>query len=75
MNLPWPCLYRMKIRSCIYKIIADFAIQKMKAGGALFLEIHHDYAHKIMDWYADKGFALELKKDLFGNNRMIKAWR
>jgi len=58
-----------------YKLIADFAIQKMKPEGALFLEIHHDYADKIMKWYNGKGFALELKKDLSGNNRMIKAWR
>jgi release factor glutamine methyltransferase len=58
-----------------YKIIADFAIQKLRAGGALFLEIHHDYADNVMNWYADKGFVLEMKKDLFGNNRMIKAWR
>jgi release factor glutamine methyltransferase len=58
-----------------YKIIADFAIQKLQTGGALFLEIHHDYAYKIMHWFADKVFVLELKKDLFGNNRMIKAWR
>jgi release factor glutamine methyltransferase len=58
-----------------YKIIADFAIQKLKAGGALFLEIHHDFAGNVMNWFTDKGFVLELKKDLFGNNRMIKAWR
>ncbi len=58
-----------------YKIIADFAIQKLKTGGALFLEIHHDYANNVMNWFTDKGFVLELKKDLFGNNRMIKAWR
>jgi release factor glutamine methyltransferase len=58
-----------------YKIIGDFAIQKLRPGGALFLEIHHDYAKDIQEWYGRKGFLFELKKDLSGNNRMIKAWR
>jgi release factor glutamine methyltransferase len=58
-----------------YKIICDFAIQKMQPGGRLFLEIHHDYAKNIVEWYHEKGFSLELKKDFSGNNRMIKAWR
>jgi release factor glutamine methyltransferase len=58
-----------------YKTIGDFAIQKLNAGGGVFLEIHHDYAKNIMDWYRETGFLLELRKDFSGNNRMIKAWR
>ena len=58
-----------------YKIIGEFAMQKLLPGGALFLEIHHDYASDIMEWYRKNGFSLELKKDFSGNNRMIKAWR
>jgi release factor glutamine methyltransferase len=58
-----------------YKIIGDFALQKLKPGGAIFLEIHHDYAKEIMNWYEEKEFILVLKKDFSGNNRMIKAER
>jgi release factor glutamine methyltransferase len=58
-----------------YKIIGDLAKLKLKPGGAIFLEIHHDYANDIVDWYEKNGFTLELKKDFSGNNRMIKAWR
>jgi len=58
-----------------YKIIGEFAIRKLNTGGALFLEIHHDYAKEIQDWFGKKGFALEMRKDFPGNNRMIKAWR
>lgn len=58
-----------------YKVIGDFAIQKLKPGGFVFLEIHHDFAKDIVGWYKEKGFSLELKKDFSGNNRMIKAWR
>ena len=58
-----------------YKMIGELAKVKLKPGGALFLEIHHDHAGEIRDWYAKNGFTLELKKDFSGNNRMIKAWR
>jgi release factor glutamine methyltransferase len=57
-----------------YKIIGDFAIQKLLPGGAVFLEIHHDFSKEIMEWYEKNGFSLELKKDFSGNNRMIKAY-
>lgn len=56
-----------------YRLIADIAKVKLKPGGRLFLEIHHDYADEITDWYGRNGFSVELKKDLSGNNRMIKA--
>jgi release factor glutamine methyltransferase len=58
-----------------YKLIGHLALQKLMPGGALFLEIHHDYAKDIMDWYEKNGFFLELRKDFSGNNRMIKAER
>jgi release factor glutamine methyltransferase len=58
-----------------YKIISDLAIRKLRPGGAVFLEIHHDYAREILEWFGKNGFSLDLKKDFSGNNRMIKAWR
>jgi release factor glutamine methyltransferase len=56
-----------------YKIIGDFAFRKLRPGGTLYLEIHHDYASDIMQWYREKGFVIELKKDFSGKDRMIKA--
>jgi release factor glutamine methyltransferase len=58
-----------------YKTIAHFAIQKLKPGGQVYLEIHHDFAKEIEKWYDKNGFSLELRKDFSGNNRMIKAKR
>ncbi len=58
-----------------YKIIGNIAIQNLKPGGALFLEIHHDFSKEIREWYDKNGFLVELKKDFSGNNRMIKAWQ
>ena len=56
-----------------YKLIGQLALEKLMPGGAVYLEIHHDYAKEIMDWYWKNGFSLELRKDFSGNNRMIKA--
>jgi release factor glutamine methyltransferase len=58
-----------------YKVVGEFAIRRLKSGGAVFLEIHHDFAQEITEWYTKHGFTLELRKDFSGNNRMIKAWR
>ena len=58
-----------------YKIIGEIAGLKLKPGGALFLEIHHDHSKEVMEWYRANGFELALKKDFSGNNRMIKASR
>jgi release factor glutamine methyltransferase len=58
-----------------YKAIGNFAIQKLKKKKKIFLEIHHDYAKDIVEWYEKNGFLVELKKDFSGNNRMIKAYR
>jgi len=58
-----------------YKLIGRIALQKLKLGGSIFLEIHHDYAKNVTNWYEQNGFSLELRKDFSGNNRMIKAVR
>jgi release factor glutamine methyltransferase len=58
-----------------YKIISVFAGEKLKKGGSVFLEIHHDFARPVMEWYEKNNYHLELKKDFSGNNRMIKAVR
>jgi len=58
-----------------YKIIGSFGLQRLKPAGFIFLEIHHDYADQIVDWYGKNGYAFELKKDFSGKSRMIKAWR
>lgn len=58
-----------------YKTIGFFAMQKLKPSGVVFLEIHHDYAREIVEWYGKNGFSVELRKDFSGNNRMIKVKR
>ena len=57
-----------------YKRIADFAKDNLKQAGSLFFEINQYLGEETKQMLLDKGFKnVVLKKDLFGNDRMIKA--
>ncbi|MCL4140592.1 UNVERIFIED_CONTAM: hypothetical protein GTU68_019375 [Idotea baltica] len=57
-----------------YKKIADLAKQHLSKNGLLFFEINQYLGKETVEMLHQKGFqSLELKKDLFGNDRMIKA--
>ena len=57
-----------------YKKIADLAIKSLTKNGVLFFEINQYLASETIEMLKRKGFTkVELRKDLFGNNRMIKA--
>jgi len=56
-----------------YKQIGLLAKKKLIGGGKVFLETHHDYSKAVLTWYQENGFTVELRKDLSGKNRMIRA--
>jgi release factor glutamine methyltransferase len=56
-----------------YRRIADFARQQLSPGGSLYFECHQDYAAPTSHMLQEKGFAVELRKDLFGNDRMMRC--
>ena len=57
-----------------YKKIADLAKQHLKKEGMLYVEINQYLGEKTVGMFKEKGFKnIQLKKDLFGNDRMIKA--
>jgi release factor glutamine methyltransferase len=60
-----------------YKAIANVASQKLHTNGLLYFEIHEHKAKEILDMLSRKGFKeIEIKKDLQGKNRMVKAvWK
>ena len=59
-----------------YAAIAVFASQHLKEGGQLYLEIHEKYGPEIIDLLQAEGFSgLELRQDINGKDRMIKAIR
>lgn len=57
-----------------YEAIADFALNNLKANGLLFFEINEYLGKQTVELLKDKGFVnIELRKDIQGKDRMIKA--
>ncbi|TWI98055.1 release factor glutamine methyltransferase [Mucilaginibacter frigoritolerans] len=57
-----------------YKAIADFALINLHPGGVLFFEINESYGEETINMLKDKSFKnIELRKDMSGRDRMIKA--
>ena len=57
-----------------YNKIADLAKQQLSENGMLFFEINQYLGKETVNMLVKKGFKnIQLKKDLFGNDRMIKA--
>jgi release factor glutamine methyltransferase len=59
-----------------YKAIADFALQHLAKDGLLFFEINESLGSETVDMLENKGFNhVNLRKDMPGKDRMIKASR
>ena len=57
-----------------YRKIATLGCTLLKPGGALYFEINRAYGREMVEMLEEKGYTqIELRKDLFGNDRMIKA--
>lgn len=57
-----------------YKAIAEFAHTHLKPGGYIYLEIHEEMAQAATALYTEKKFTdIELRKDLQGRDRMLRA--
>lgn len=57
-----------------YKAIADFARTNLKSNGQLYFEINEYLGDKTVEMLAAKGFIdIELRQDMQGKDRMVKA--
>ncbi len=57
-----------------YKAITDFAVDKLKSNGSLYFEINQYLGQETKQLLVDAQFeAIELRKDLNGNDRMLKG--
>ena len=57
-----------------YSAIAKFAVDNLKENGLLFFEINQYLGEETKQLLADYSFKnIQLKKDIFGNDRIIKA--
>ncbi len=59
-----------------YRALSRFGLQKMPAGGTLYCETHRDYAGAVAALFETDGWQeVTLKEDLFGQPRMVRAWK
>jgi len=57
-----------------YRKIAEYGKESLKSGGTLFFEINRQYGQETIDMLINLGYSnIELRKDQFENDRMIKA--
>lgn len=56
-----------------YRIIAGLAKQNLNPNGQLFFEMHYDQGKAIISMFEEMGYHAELRQDMFGKDRMIRA--
>jgi release factor glutamine methyltransferase len=56
-----------------YSKIAHIGKSALKPNGQLFFEIHYDQGEAIIALLNEMGYHAELKQDLFGKDRMVRA--
>jgi len=56
-----------------YKAIVDFAKHRLYTGGAIYMEIHENLGNEIKTLFEKEGYHIEIKKDMQGKDRMVKA--
>lgn len=59
-----------------YRKIGHLAFDNLSANGRLFFEINQYLGKETIQLLKDIGFTkVQLRKDIFGNDRMVKAWK
>ena len=57
-----------------YRVISDYALDNLATNGLLFFEINESLGKETVELIENKGFDnIELRKDMSGRDRMIKA--
>lgn len=57
-----------------YRKIADFALKYLKPDGCVYVEINQQLGKETAEVFKNSGFKkVELKKDMSGNERFVKA--
>ena len=59
-----------------YRAIAQLALSNLSPGGTLYFEINRAYGAETCNLLRDLGFCdVELRKDFYGNDRMVRGKR
>lgn len=58
-----------------YKAIAEFGNEHLNTGGVIYAEIYENLGEAVSDVFQSMDYKPELKKDMQGKERLIRAWR
>lgn len=58
-----------------YRAIIDFAENHLKNRGKIYVEVHEDYSNEVAEIFRNKNFKAEIRNDIHGRSRMVKAFR
>lgn len=58
-----------------YKAILQFAKKRLYESGSIYLEIHENLAQDVTGLFESEGYAVSVKKDMQGKERMVMAVR
>ncbi|NDF97991.1 MAG: hypothetical protein EB101_03490 [Chitinophagia bacterium] len=58
-----------------YSMLAKLAQVKLHADGQVFAELNASYASEIAAIFQVENFQVEIKEDMQGKRRMLRAWR
>lgn len=56
-----------------YSALAEFGKHRLYENGNIYAEIHEDMGKEAIDLFEKEGYTVELRKDIQGKERMIKA--
>jgi release factor glutamine methyltransferase len=57
-----------------YRALADFAMNRLHAGGNIYMEIHETLGNDVAELFKEQGYTnVELRKDMQGKDRMVKV--
>ena len=56
-----------------YKALAEFGKHRLYKDGNIYAEIHEDLSKEVLEVFEKEGYEVELRKDMQGKDRMIKA--
>ncbi len=58
-----------------YKKIEKFSRSHLNDKGKIFLEVHEDYAEEVEKIFSENNYQTIIKKDMYGKQQMIKAFK
>lgn len=58
-----------------YRSLTLFGQHRLHPNGAIYMEIHENLGGDVVDLFENEGYIIELRKDMQGKERMVKARR